>query len=164
MKHRASTGLTLLELAIALAVLAVLGALALPSMATRLAHQRLQSVAQNLAGDITEARFQAASRGQPMHIEARAGPAWCWSVAAAPGCACAEVQTCQLHRVRGVDHAQVRLLEAQAIRLDPGGTAQGGTAALLESPRGERLRVEVSPMGRAHICASAGAWPQLPAC
>ncbi|MFO1266354.1 MAG: GspH/FimT family pseudopilin [Rubrivivax sp.] len=45
-----------------------------------------------LAADIADARHEAARRGQALHIEGRAadsgGPAWCWSVATAPGCPC----------------------------------------------------------------------------
>ncbi|MDP1902193.1 MAG: GspH/FimT family pseudopilin [Rubrivivax sp.] len=164
MKHRPTAGLTLLELAIVMAVMAVLAALALPSLGAQLAHKRLQSAAQALADDITNARFEAAGRGQALQLEFEAGAAWCWAVTATPGCACGQAQACQLQRVRSVDHAQVRLLQARALRLDPAGTAPGGEVALLESARGERLRVEVSPLGRPRVCAVAGVWPALPAC
>jgi type IV fimbrial biogenesis protein FimT len=164
MKPRRATGLTLLELAIALAVLAVLGTLALPSMGAYLAHTRLQAAAQALADDITNARFEAAGRGQALHVQPTAGAAWCWAVSATPDCACGQAQACQLHRVSAADHAQVRLLQAQPVRLDPTGTAPAGTVAVLESPRGERLKVEVSALGRARVCAASGAWPALPAC
>lgn len=164
MKPRRIAGLTLLELAIALAVLAVLGTLALPGMGAQLAHTRLQAAAQGLADDISNARFEAAGRGQALHLELETGAAWCWAVAATPGCGCGQARACQLQRVRSTDHAQVRLLQAQALRLDPEGTARAGTVALLESARGERLRVDVSPLGRARVCAVAGVWPALPAC
>jgi type IV fimbrial biogenesis protein FimT len=164
MKPRLATGLTLLELAIVLAVLAVLGTLALPSMGAHLAHTRLQAAAQALADDITNARFEAAGRGQALHVEPVAGASWCWAVSATPGCACGQVQACQLHRVSAADHAQVRLLQAQPARLDPTGTALAGTVAVLESPRGERLRVEVSALGRARLCAASGTWPTLAPC
>ena len=38
------------------------------------------------------------------------------------------------------------------------------TLALFESRHGERLRVDVGAMGRAHLCAVKGSWPQVPAC
>jgi type IV fimbrial biogenesis protein FimT len=158
-------GLTLLELAITLAVLAVLGALALPNITERLSRQRLQSAAEMLAADLTDARFEAARRGQALHVLAQEGTAWCWAVAAAPGCACDQAQACQVHRVRAADHPGVRLLEGHALVLDPAGTTPGGgTAAVFASPRGERLRVDVSALGRPRVCALQGAWPRLPAC
>lgn len=164
MPRRRTTGLTLLELAIVLAVLAVLGALALPSMGSRMAHQRLQATAQTLADDITEARFQAASRGQPLHVQAHAGADWCWAVSLQPDCSCGGAQACQLHRVRSIDYLQVKMLEGRAVQLDPAGTAERSVVALLESPRGARLQVEVSALGRARVCANAGNWPALAPC
>ncbi len=70
------TGLTLLEMVICVAVLAVLGMLALPGLGTQMEKQRLRHAAQTLAGDITEARFLAAQRGQPVHVLAQDGPQW----------------------------------------------------------------------------------------
>lgn len=163
-----SHGLTLIELAIALAVLAILGAMALPSIGAQLDRQRLQASARALADDIAEARFQAARRGQVLHLQATpggsGGAGWCWSVSASPDCPCGQPQACQLRNVRASDHPGVRLVSAQSLHLDPLGAAQAGTAALLESRRGERLRVDVSTLGRSRVCAAAGAWPQLPAC
>jgi type IV fimbrial biogenesis protein FimT len=157
-------GFTLIELAITLAVLAILGAIALPSIGAGLDRQRLQATAQALAADIGEARFEAARRGQPLHLQASAGPAWCWSVSVNPDCPCGQARACQLQNVRAADHPGVQIVSAQGLRLDAVGAAQAGTAALLQSRRGDRLRVDVSALGRTRICAAAGAWPALPPC
>ena len=157
-------GVTLLELLICVAVLAVLGALALPGLGSRLAHQRLQHAAETLAGDITEARFLAAQRGRAVHVQALDGAQWCWSVALVPGCDCSQAQGCQIHNVDASKLAGVRLLEPMALRLDPGGFADGRAATTFESANGDRLRVEVSAQGRPRICAVQGQWPRLPAC
>ena len=89
-RPRRRRGLTLLELSIVMAVLAILGALAVPSMAERLAGERLLSAASMYAADIADARHEAARRGQPLHVQASAGPAWCWAVATHAPCACGE--------------------------------------------------------------------------
>jgi hypothetical protein len=49
-------------------------------------------------------------------------------------------------------------------RLDPSGTAPAAQAATLEGSRGDRLRVELSTLGRTRICAEKGNWPRLPTC
>ena len=157
-------GFTLIELAITLAVMAVLGAIALPSVGASLERQRLHATAQALAADIAEARFEAARRGQSLHVQPTPGAAWCWSVAAEPGCPCGAAQACQLRNVRAADHPGVRLLSAAPLSLDPAGGVQPATAATLESRRGDRLRVDIGPMGRTRICAAAGAWPKVPTC
>jgi type IV fimbrial biogenesis protein FimT len=157
-------GLTLLELMITLAVLAVLGALALPSMGSQLERQRLRHAAQTLASDISEARFLAAQRGQTVHVEAHEGPAWCWSVSTSTNCACGSKSACTIHSVTPREHPGVKLLEPLQVHLDPGGLPGAPASTTLESAGGARLRVEVSAQGRARVCAAEGKWPQLPAC
>ena len=157
-------GLTLLELAMVLAVLAVLSALAVPSLAAHLERQRVQGAAEGLAADLIEARFEAARRGAPLYVETAAGADWCWSVATAPGCDCGQQQSCQVHRVRAADHRGTRLVQGLSVALQPIGAAQTPQAALLETGRGERLRVEVSALGRPRVCAVSGTWPRIAPC
>ena len=96
------SGVTLIELMMGLAVLAILGALALPAMGSRLERQRLAMAAETLAADLTEARFEAARRGVGMQMNALTsadGKQWCWTVApaaasVAPDCACALTRSC----------------------------------------------------------------------
>ncbi len=153
-----TSGLTLVELMVALAVLAVAASLALPSFAAATARNKLKAVAENLAADLAEARFEAAGRGAAMHVEVTPGADWCWAVTTAPGCACGTPQACQLKTVRGRDHPGIDVLQGGSTRLDATGPAVA-TSTLLQSARGERLRVDMSPLGRASICAPDGKVP-----
>jgi type IV fimbrial biogenesis protein FimT len=159
--RRRRAGLTLLELMITLAIFAMLASLALPSFGARIAHGRLLRAAENLAGDITEARFEATRRGQPLFVQ-MAGS--CWAISSAPDCACGAAQGCQIHRMDLAEHPGVSLQGEMAVRLEPAGTALQAGAVTLSSTHGEQLRVEVSALGRPRICASSGLWPRLPAC
>ncbi len=163
-RNQPGAGLTLLELMICVAVLAVLGMLALPGLGTQLERQRLRNAAQTLAGDITEARFLAAQRGQPVHVQAQDGPQWCWGVAMSSGCDCSTAQACRIHAVPAASHTGIRLLNPMVLQLDATGGVQTTASATFEAPHGDRLRVEVSALGRPRVCALSGAWPQLPAC
>jgi hypothetical protein len=58
----------------------------------------------------------------------------------------------------------VRTVQAQDVRLDPGGTAAPGTAAVLEIKSGEQLRVDVLALGRTRICSLNGPAAKYPAC
>jgi type IV fimbrial biogenesis protein FimT len=159
-------GLTLIELTIALALLAVLATLALPSFGSAVDRTRLKAAAETLAADLGEARFQAAQRGLPLHLGFRIGPDWCWAVATAPDCPCDQTQACRLKTENAAAYPGVTLLEANATRFDPDGqaVAEGAaTGALLQSRRGERLRVLVTPLGRALVCtpdASVSGYPR----
>ena len=175
----ARRGLTLLELAMVMAVLAVLGTLAVPSMAARLRSERLQTAAEMLAADIADARHEAARRGQALHVEARAPatessssgapagaaqPAWCWTVATAPACPCGSASAaCRLKNVPAPEHPGVSLVSAQPVTLQPDGQASPVLAATFAA--GDRqLQVHVSRFGRARVCDPAGASSRVPRC
>ena len=158
-------GLTLIEIVVALAVLAVLGTLALPGLGARADRERVVGAAESLAADLHEARFEAARQGRALHVAAQVAPAWCWSVATAPDCPCGSGQACELRSAREPDHPGVRLAAAGAVTLGADGRAEApGTGFELVSARGLRLRVQVSAMGRAHVCSLQGDLPRHPRC
>lgn len=164
--RRHLAGLTLLELAIAMAVMAILGSLALPPFAQRLSRERLTRAAETLAADISEARFLAAREGHALHLRSQSGGDWCWSVSAATVCDCAQPQSCQIRRVPAATFGGVTMVNAGAVALAPDGTAAGSNpvVASLQALGGERLAVQVGPLGRPHICVAAGKVGKYPAC
>lgn len=164
--RHAERGLTLIELMIAISISAILLSLAVPSFSAYLQRQRLKAAAQMLAVDLAEARYESARRGQPLHVVFSPGADWCYAIATSAGCDCRVQQSCRLKSVRAADARGVLLAEAQATSFDPAGALQGtAAAALLQTAgSGERLRVEVSPLGRARVCAPDGAMGQIPGC
>lgn len=162
--HRGRRGLTLIELTIALAIVVVLGGLALPSFRTMLEHKRLAAAAHALAADLGEARQEAQRTGRPVQIVfGRRDAAWCWLLVAGSvdpaevDCATRDGGTGArvLKRVDAVDHPGVALLEHQPMRLEPGGATplRDAPSALLADARGETLQVRLSRLGRASVCA-----------
>lgn len=156
MKPHDARGVTLLELLVALGILAVLGTLALPSMHGRLARERLAGAAEALAADLADARFEAARRGAPLHVNLALGTDWCWSVAAAPGCTCAVAQSCQLKAVRAIDHPGVRLVSGRGAAIDAQGVSSTPLGATFDSAMDESLRVDLLALGRARVCSLHG--------
>ena len=158
-------GLTLIEIVVALAVLAVLGTLALPGFGARADRERVIGAAEALAADINAARFEAARQGRALHVGGQVAPAWCWSVRTAPDCPCGSRQPCELRSARETDHPGVSLASAEPVALSADGRAQAAGAGFeLHSARGLRLRVHVGAMGRAHVCSLAGELPRHPRC
>jgi|JI10StandDraft_1071094.scaffolds.fasta_scaffold03218_23 type IV fimbrial biogenesis protein FimT len=158
-------GLTLIELMIALAIAVMLLSLALPSMLASLQRHRLKGAAEALAADLTEARFEAARRGVPVHFEFTPGAEWCYAANLVAGCDCHSRQPCQIKSVRADDARGVGLADAQNTHFAPdnGARTQGGSA-VLQVPSGERLKVQLSGMGRASICAPDGGIHGYPNC
>ncbi len=167
-----SHGVTLLELMMGLAVLAILGALALPAMGQRMERQRLAMAAETLAADLTEARFEAARRGLGMSLSAvpaSDGRNWCWALTAgnissSADCACAQTRSCGHRSVSGLDHPGVKMTQGRRVVLAADGSAVGATAAVFESAHGERLRVDMLALGRSRICSLTGVSGRYPAC
>jgi type IV fimbrial biogenesis protein FimT len=156
-------GLTLLEMLVALAIVAILMTLALPSFGNMMSRHRLKAAAEQMSMDLAELRMQSSQRGQTMHVSLNAGPQWCYALAVAGGCDCRVPQGCQLKTVRAKDHPGVTLLEGQDLRIDPQ-PGHGGGGALLQGSDGARLRVGLSPLGRPKVCAPAAAVPGFAAC
>lgn len=165
-------GVTLLEVLMALAVAAILATLALPSMGAIAQRQRLAAAAEALAADLAEARLEAARSGQMLHVQSQRSDTdhWCWAVATQLGCGCdglvAPLATCRLKAVQAADYPGIRLLQPVQARLDPQGLAQstvpgmvqaGVQAVELQSPQGERLRVELGALGRSRVCVPGSA-------
>jgi type IV fimbrial biogenesis protein FimT len=158
-------GLTLIEIVLALAVLAILGTLAIPTLAARMDRERLQLAAEMLSADVNEARFEAARQGRELHLQGRGGPQWCWAVATQPDCPCGSGQGCQLRSAREADHPGVELRgEAQLLMAADGRSSGASTSWELHSRRGLALRMSVGPMGRAQVCTLRGQAQRYPAC
>ncbi len=154
-------GLTLVELVVAMAVLAVLATLALPSFGSLLERHRLNAAAETLALDLSEARFQSAQTGRTLHVVFRPGRDWCWAVARTPGCDCrGAAPACALKTVRANELPGVELTRAQDAHFDPGvdagAPAQRREVVLRSRGAADELRVQLSPLGRARVCSTTG--------
>jgi type IV fimbrial biogenesis protein FimT len=156
-------GFTLVEMMVALAVLAVLASIAVPPTTRLLERHRLQAAAQTLVADLAEARFEAVRRRQPVHVAPQAGTDWCWSLATTPGCDCREAPDCALRQHGASDFRGVRLERAGALVFGAEGLPDTPLGARLVAG-GEALEVSVGPTGRARICSPERASVRFPAC
>ncbi len=163
--QRRVRGLTLIEMLVALALVAVLASLAVPSFGGMLARHRLKAAADHLAMDLAELRFEATRRGVALHLQATPGRDWCYALATAPGCDCRVAQSCQLKTVSSREHPGITLLKAQDLHFEP--TAMAGAAqrsALLQANDGAQLLVGLSALGRPSVCAPQSTVPGYSRC
>lgn len=156
----ARRGATLVEAAVVVAIVAVLAAVATPSLQSLIQARRLDATATQLAADIQLARSQALARHEPVRLSLPAG-AGCWVIhtgGPAPGCTVAEaIKSVQLAPADGVRLAS----NAGSLLFDPVlGTSTPTATLRLADPRGREVRHVVNVLGRTRSCATD---PSLPA-
>ena len=178
-------GFTLLELMIALAVMAVLGAITLPSFTALIDRQRLHAAVRHLQADIALARVESGRRGRPVQIHfepaSQAGAAWCYSLSTGtpPDCRHPGVTSANgvIRVVSSQEFPGITLHQADAMAVDASGAGglinQGRlgnglplqrSQANFSSRGGLQLRLVLGLMGRASLCAPGAPVAHLPAC
>jgi type IV fimbrial biogenesis protein FimT len=166
MNHARSAGLTLLELMIAMVILATLVGMATPSFSAVLGRHRLKAAAEHLAGDVAEARLEAARRGSAVHLNFQTGEQWCYVLTTSVDGGCAGSDSGRLKRVVAADHPGLKLADAMPMVLDGSG-ASGALLpghALFVTARDEALQVRLSRLGRASACSPGASLPGATPC
>ncbi|MDH6166172.1 type IV fimbrial biogenesis protein FimT [Variovorax boronicumulans] len=158
---RTSSGFTLVELMVVVAILAVLGAIGVPSFRDMLLNQRLATAAQGFGAALSFARMEAIQRAQGVEVIALAGGDWSegWVV---------RTWTNDVYRtLRRFDRLPQGVSIdttlgggfAQGLRYDGNGfsrqTAKASFSAgclTLKAETGRRASIIVSASGRAKVC------------
>ncbi len=161
---------TLLELLVALAVLALLALQFVPSWQDRLARRRLEQAAILLHGEMQAARLEALrqGRGVAVRFAIQASGRWCYGASDTGPCRCEE-QAC---RLGGRPQARVDSTTLPGVRLWTNlpdhtlyfGPVRGGTRAgtVFLRSGGLEARIVASSQGRLRLCAQGLAG--LPPC
>jgi type IV fimbrial biogenesis protein FimT len=174
MHHRITTarsaarGITLIECVIAIAIVAALMSIALPSFGEAMSRARLRAAAQDLALDLGNARLESLRSGSGLvHVTLKPGSPWCWAVGPVPNVDCHDPApgSTTLHVVRADDYAGVTMTRGVSASFDGRDTlAAAGFAAEFALAQGQQLRVQVTPLGRATICSPQGSSLDFPRC
>ena len=164
---RAARGITLIECVIALAILAALMSIALPSFGDAMARARLRTAAEDLALGLGNARLESVRAGAgKVYVTVAPGASWCWSVGSVANVDCLNPPAgSTIHTVRAGDYPGITMTSGVSTSFDGRDTlATAGFAAEFVSAQGGALRVRVTPLGRASICAPEGRSLDFPRC
>jgi type IV fimbrial biogenesis protein FimT len=164
---RRARGITLIECVIALAILAALMGIALPSFGDAMARARLRTAAEDLALGLGNARLESVRAGAGrVHVTVAPGASWCWSVGPVADVDCLNPpvgDTIQV--VRAGEYPGITMTRGASTSFEGRDTlASAGLAAEFTSANGSALRVNVTPLGRASICAPEGRSVDYPRC
>jgi type IV fimbrial biogenesis protein FimT len=149
-------GFTLLEAVIAVAVLAILAAAAVPSYTDHLARQRLRHAAELLELDLRRARALSVEDGREVHVSFRSGRDWCWGISREAACDCAaQAARCELGTHSSQQHRGTLLQAGQGVSFEAGkGRALGWVRIGMSNDRHQQLHIDLNPMGRPAICGA----------
>jgi type IV fimbrial biogenesis protein FimT len=174
-KHPTTRGLTLVELAITLAIVAVLAALAIPSFSQLIERQRLVGAAVQLAGDVQFVRSESVLRNEPLRLSfytTTYGTCYLVHSGERSACACAAAAgaaTCtgtaapiKTVAVLGTSGLSVQANVA-SIRFDPlHGTGTPTGTLRVVSARAGSIHHVVNLLGRVRSCSPTDAGTAVP--
>ena len=164
---RRARGITLVECVIALAILAALMGIALPSFGDAMARARLRTAAEDLVLGLGNARLESVRAGvRRVHVTVAPGASWCWSVGPVANVDCLNPPPgSTIHVVRAGEYPGITMTRGASASFDGRDTlSAAGFAAEFVSANGGALRVNVTPLGRASICAPEGKSLGYPSC
>ncbi len=173
-----STGFTLVELMVALAVTAIVLTMAVPSFTSLLERSRLKAAANAMYDDIRFARTVAIKNNKDIYISFTTGDNWCYGLSDNGVCNCGTASSCQVEGVdrvlSGSDFSGITLPTSsvaiaggtsfvfeprRGIAQDSAGVWRNG-ALSLASASGESIQTAVSIVGRVSQCSSSvGGYP-----
>lgn len=168
MRHKShSAGFTLIELMLAIVIMAILLAIAVPSFTSQFQKQRLKGAAERLVSEIQFARSEAVGSNDDIlvNVQSTGGNDWCIGLAiAGSGCDCSAGTNCEIdgnerivsgNNFGGVTMAAVdTTIEFDTVR----GLPDGGSPPDFDfdGENGKRVGVRVNQLGRVSICSPAG--------
>lgn len=161
-----SRGFTLIEAVIVVGVIALLTSLALPSFNDMMARARLRAAAEDLALGLGNARLESLRPGAgTMHVTVQPGHPWCWAVGPAPQPDCRGNAPGAFKVVHGEDYPGVAMSDGASTLFDGSQQIAGmSLQATFVSTQGQTLRVHMTPLGRASICAQDVRIADYPLC
>lgn len=167
-------GVTLIELLVALAVLAVFVALGIPSFNSIFDNKRLTGAAQAMHADFQFARAQAIKSNQDISVNFVEGSNWCYGITDSTpfsDCVCsntASAASCTVEGVQRVVNGSTQFpkvildqnFSGNKVEFDPvrGGLKAGVTngSARFQNTDGSEMRAVLSASGRARLCSPTG--------
>jgi len=159
-------GFTLTEALIVVAIIGILGSLALPSFNELRDKYRLKAAAEALYGDLQFARSTAIRSNSTVNLSLITS---CWGMNTASACTCSTANSCQLKQSSITAFPGVSMAPSAATTSIDGtrGLASGGAVTVtFTSTLGKQAQVALSALGRVVLCSpgGSGAIGDYPAC
>lgn len=174
-------GFTLIELMVALTVLAVVMMYVVSSFGGFMQRQHFQAAAEDLHDHLTIARTEAINRNADVFVTIKQGTAWCYGLSTGV-CDCDVANSCQLNGINkvvsGSNYPDIEIDSAtfaqgstsnyivfnprRGMPEDSTGVVRNGSVSFLSTDN-DNLTVQVNIVGRLRSCSTSG-YKGYPAC
>lgn len=145
-------GFTLMEVAVVMAVAAILLAVAVPNYNRMRERQRMRLAAETLIQDLQLARSQSSKVGATFFSFKHDGKAWCWGANSAAPCDCMK-ERCNVVSQHSRDWPGIWLVYASDAQFEPSlGRAIEYGPTEFSTLHGGQVRVQLNTLGRASQC------------
>lgn len=174
-------GVTLIELLVAVLILGILLAIAIPSFSSMFEKNRLKGAAERLAAQTQYARSEAIARNSDVTIAVQTSAPWCFGVSVgSAACDCGQddptqADACQIDGTLRRDSAEdftgigIQGANVSATFNSVRGTPEPGDdgTIVLESQSGMEVGVQLTALGNVHLCSPSGSgniwdYPECP--
>ncbi|GAA6184186.1 MULTISPECIES: GspH/FimT family pseudopilin [Alteromonadaceae] len=166
LRSHLTRGLTILEVMVALTIIALLAAIGGPSIIQTLRHQQLKASLQTSYFLLQQAKSTAITQNKNITVQFKNGDNWCIALSDTGPCNCQVKSLCSVdnieYRVSAEDYphilfSKITMGKDQAIIFDGvRGTAIGNAGSGVFSNGTEAAKLIVSNLGRVRICMHSG--------
>lgn len=151
-------GITLIELLVTLAILAIISGIGLPSYNALVNKSKLVTLTQQLVEDLRLTKQLALTRDKQQYFSINlAMPERCWGISSQPVCSCRASSSCALENYHiSTDYSTVTLnTNRDTLSFSPlSGSTNGASYTL--SVGADSVKVKVSTLGLISACTEAG--------
>lgn len=156
-KHK-SQGITLIELLVTLAVLAIIAGIGLPSYNTIVNETKLVGLTQQLVEALRVTKQLAITRDKTQYLSVNLiKPGRCWGISSQPVCNCSTSTSCALENYQfSTDYSTITLnTNRDTLSFSPLSGSTNGASYTLSAGSGS-VKVKVSTLGRISACSETG--------
>jgi prepilin-type N-terminal cleavage/methylation domain-containing protein len=154
-KRERLAGITLIEVLVAIAILAIVAAIALPAYQSQIARQNLVLVAETLVSDIKLARSEALKRSDEVSFSITSGANWSYVISDS---ASTQIKSVSSSNFSNITELTLSNLGGGSFSFDGvrGLSDVPGNATITFNASGDSASVVVNVVGRAWICDLSG--------
>ncbi|GAB3192653.1 pilus assembly FimT family protein [Hydrogenophaga aquatica] len=170
MKKR-TRGVTLIELMVTIAVVAIIAAIAAPPLMAMRDQHRIRSAAEAVYAHLQFARTESVKQDRNLWVHANTGTSWCIGISNATGCDCNTAGSCRFgpaaalveHNVASGDFVGISLAATQTdfeFNSRRGTVVTGGgTTITLTGANSYQAQISTDLTGRIRLCGNMGRYP-----